>query len=304
MNMIKEGIFCGKFMYHLCFGELKLWVSPEDGMTIYQLEYGERVVVRYNEERCKLNMTHGIPILYPTPNRTKNMSYDFNGITHHTKTHGFAKSQVFEVVNFGEESDKVFIEGRFVINKDDYIYSLFPYISDLTIRIEVKENSLHYRYEVHNKGDKPLPYGFGVHPFFEKNKEDVNITVKANKVMEMTEEKLPTGILIDVSQSDMDMRSGRNIRDLSIDHVFTEIEYSPNAIINYNDLQIELDSTRDFSHMVVYTPDMNFFCIENQTCSTDSVNLYNMGFVKESGLNIVNPKEKAAGEIVFSFHRK
>lgn len=299
--MIKKDMFHGIVMYYINFGELKLWVSPEDGMTIYQLEYGERVVVSYNEERHKLNMTHGIPILYPTPNRTKNMSYEFNGITHEAKIHGFAKTWSFEVINFGEESDRVFIEGKFELTKENEIYKFYPYASELIIRIEVRNNCLHFIYEVHNKGDKPLPYGFGIHPFFEKNKEDVNIIVKAGKVMDMTEDKLPTGKLLDVTHSDMDLRHGRNVSSLSLDHVFTELQYSPTAIINYNDLRIELDSTKDFSHLVVFTPDTEFFCIENQTCSTDSVNLYNLGFVEESGLGIVNPKDSSTGEIVFSF---
>jgi aldose 1-epimerase len=300
--MIKEEMFHGIPMYFLSFGELKLWVSPEDGMTIYQLEYGVRVIVSYNEERHKLNMTHGIPILYPTPNRTRNMSYEFNGFTHVVKNHGFAKEQSFEVIDSGETIDRVFIKGRFVITNVHEIYKVFPYESELIIGIEVREDSLQYVYEVHNNDTKPLPYGFGIHPFFEKNNEEVRVLVKADKVMDMTEDKLPTGKLIDVSHSEKDLRDGSNISTLSLDHVYTELEYAPTAIICYNDLKIELDSTKDFSHMVVFTPDASFFCIENQTCSTDAVNLYNKGFVQESGLNIVNTKDMATGKIIISFH--
>lgn len=301
--MIKEEIFQGIKMFFLSIGEIKLWISPHDGMTIYQLEYGDRVVVKYNEERHKLNMTHGIPILYPTPNRTRNMSYEFNGYPHKAKNHGFAKEQSFEVIDSGEEIDKVFLRGRFALTKENELYQLFPYESELIISIEVGKDCLRYVYEVRNNDEKSLPYGFAIHPFFEKNEEEVKVLVKADKVMDMKEDKLPTGNLIDVSHSEMDLRNGRDVSNLSLDHVYTELEYTPSAIISYKDLEIELDSTRDFTHMVVYTPNTSFFCIENQTCSTDAVNLYNQGFTAESGLNIVNPKDMATGEIIFSFHK-
>lgn len=301
--MIKEEIFHGIKMYFLSFGEMKLWVSSCDGMTIYQLEYGDRVVIKYNEERHKLNMTHGIPVLYPTPNRTRNMSYEFNGYLHKAKNHGFAREQSFEVIDSGEEMDKVFIKGSLKLTKDSELYHLFPYESELIIRIEVRKDCLFYVYEVHNNDEKTLPYGFGIHPFFEKNEEEVEVLVKADKVMDMTEDKLPTGKLIDVCDSEMDLRDGRNVSTLFLDHVYTGIKYSPTAIISYKDLKIQLDSTRDFTHMVVFTPNSSFFCIENQTCSTDAVNLFNQGFHKESGLNMVSPGDMESGEIIFSFHK-
>ena len=34
--------------------------------------------------------------------------------------------------------------------------------------------------------------------------------------------------------------------------------------------------------MVVYTPEMDFFCLENQTCMTDAHNFYDKGY-KNSG---------------------
>jgi aldose 1-epimerase len=50
--------------------------------------------------------------------------------------------------------------------------------------------------------------------------------------------------------------------------------------------------------MVIYTPPGEpFFCLENQTCSTDAHNLYDKGFREESGLRFAGAGAVAAGTV-------
>jgi aldose 1-epimerase len=53
---------------------------------------------------------------------------------------------------------------------------------------------------------------------------------------------------------------------------------------------VTLEASEIFKHMVVYTPSKrDFFCLENQTCSTDAHNLYEKGFTEEAHLLILEP---------------
>ncbi len=55
-----------------------------------------------------------------------------------------------------------------------------------------------------------------------------------------------------------------------------------------------------FSYQVLYSPrGKEYFCLENQTCSTDAHNLFDRGFEKVSGLNIVKPGEIHRGYVKY-----
>jgi aldose 1-epimerase len=54
----------------------------------------------------------------------------------------------------------------------------------------------------------------------------------------------------------------------------------------------------DFTHLVHYTPrGERFFCLENQTCSTDVHNLHAKGFTEAAGLKTVAPRAVHRGAV-------
>jgi aldose 1-epimerase len=66
-------------------------------------------------------------------------------------------------------------------------------------------------------------------------------------------------------------------------------------------ITVDLETTADFSHAVLYCPKgEDFFCLENQTCSTDAHNLFDRGFARESGLKTVTPGEKHQGRVSYT----
>ena len=53
---------------------------------------------------------------------------------------------------------------------------------------------------------------------------------------------------------------------------------------------LTLEASELFTHSVVYTPaGQPFFCVENQSCSTDAHNLYARGLEKEAHLTVLPP---------------
>jgi aldose 1-epimerase len=125
--------------------------------------------------------------------------------------------------------------------------------------------------------------------------------------MEATTDLLPTGRLLPVKGTGFDLHHPVNVNELDIDHVFTGISEGQAARVSYPNLRltVRLAATPDFSHLVLYTPPgAPFFCLENQTCSTDAHNLHNIGFKMESGLKFVPSGESRTGAVTYEILRE
>ncbi|MHB1318245.1 MAG: aldose 1-epimerase, partial [Anaerolineae bacterium] len=66
------------------------------------------------------------------------------------------------------------------------------------------------------------------------------------------------------------------------------------------DKKLTLFADDFFTHSVVFTPtERPFFCIENQSCSTDAHNLYAQGLQEAAHLTILEPGESLSASITF-----
>jgi len=119
----------------------------------------------------------------------------------------------------------------------------------------------------------------------------VRITVPARKWMQAVE-LMPTGKLVDPSRAPADLRRSTSLSHLHIDDVFWGMQPDKPALIDYDStgIRLTLSASELFTHAVVYTPEgKDFFCIENQSCSTDAHNLYAQGLEKAAHLQILEP---------------
>jgi aldose 1-epimerase len=67
---------------------------------------------------------------------------------------------------------------------------------------------------------------------------------------------------------------------------------------------VRLSGSAAFTHLVVFTPpDRPFFCIENQTSSTDAHNLWADGKREESHLLVVPPGKASSGHVDWTIRR-
>jgi aldose 1-epimerase len=94
----------------------------------------------------------------------------------------------------------------------------------------------------------------------------------------------------------------RPLSDLALDDVFWGM--TPDAPPGYRSedagIRVDLPASEHFTHMVIYTPKgQPFFCMENQTCSTDAHNLHAKGLIRESHLLVVDPGQSMTGRVQF-----
>ena len=215
--------------------------------------------------------------------------------------------------NYGVTSDSAWCSGVASITPAKEYFDSFPFPCTLKLTYTLSAEGLRLDYKVTNDGEETLPYGFAIHPYFDKmgDPDSITITVPADQLYEAFE-MLPTGNLLPV-EGDFDLRpaakekkkglfakeeeglafSEHKVSQAFIDHVYTGLDSSKQALIHYEKLglTLALRASDEFKNMVVYTPaNRPGFCLENQTNATDFINLH------EQGIETANLLELPAGQ--------
>lgn len=280
-------------------------VNPADGMNIHSLEFTGKQLVVADSKRKASGGTYGIPVLYPSPNRIRGGSFVFDGKTYPMAMHGMARNLAFTITGCYATAEQTALVGKLDFSPGSAAYQLYPIRSTLELTVLLTNSGLRVCYRLCNLGSIPLPYGFGLHSFFSRLQGAI-VRCSATTVMAMDQDKYPTGQLMPVEGTMFDLRGGRAVANLALDHVYYDSGASVHGEIRWerDGLALTLETSDEFHHMVVYTPaGANFVCMENQSCSTDCHNLYNLGFTKASGLQIVPPGQVHSGFVFMATKR-
>ena len=252
---------------------------------------------------------HGIPLLFPFPNRIRGGQFTWDGREYRMTSqqvafdptgnaiHGFCLDRPWRVTDQGDD----FVTGEFQLSRDaPKRRELWPADFVIEVRYKVRAASLRAEIRVANPDDRPLPWGFGTHPYFkvplgpESVASRCLIQVPAAEMWELTN-CLPTGRRQGVSE-DKDLREGEYFGTVKLDDVLTGLQPVGNIvecliIDEQEGLQIAQRFPTDFRELVVYTPpDRNAVCLEPYTCVTDAVNVEAQGI--DSGWRVLNPGEE------------
>ena len=301
---VRKTVWNGKEGYLLQNESMEVFVNPADGMNIYQIDWEGRHMIDWEEARYQRKATYGVPVLYPTPNRSENLKIQAYGKQYDARMHGLVKNLPFQVKTAETDGQAALVTGVLEWNEEQPDFAMFPFPSTLSITVKALPDEVVWSYQVDNRGEGELSYGIAIHPYFSKREQEVKISVPAASVMEMTEEKIPTGKLIPAGETVPDLRTPVLVDGLSLDHVYTDCPAGAYAEIFYKDCKVKLEATEGFGHIVVFTPDAPFFCVENQSCSTDCFNLFAKGYARESGLQAVHAGQKKSGEVRFVFEKQ
>lgn len=276
--------------------EQKLYLAPDYGFNLIGYEAGQEDLIYTRPETLRNEGFSGIPVLYPTPNRVKDARFQFKGKIYSIEKNGvprYLHGLVYDEKwtagrpEFTEQGVKVCAWIEF--KEGSAPYQSFPWRHTLKVSWELTVNGIRLEYEVHNQGQEELPFGFAIHPFFPVYAfgETAKIRVPAKQVFESTPDRFPTGKILKTGGTGFDLSRPREVTSLSLDDVYTGLS-GQEAEISYGRNRLVLSASSEFDKMVVFTPEEDFFCLENQTCMTDAHNFYNKGYEK-SGLIIAEP---------------
>ncbi len=235
--------------------------------------------------------SYGIPILFPFPNRIRDGKFSFRGEEYRLDPprHGFVRDKAWTVEGHGASEE----EGAWLTSSFDaashaqQILRQFPFPFKLEVTYRLREGVLTMETAARNNGEREMPVGFGIHPYFRKPSRGV-VTVPAAHRWELSD-SLPTGRLLAV-EGNYDLRGGQSVEGLQFDDIFTGIEADEGG-----DARCTLDDREsgtqtviefpvaEFPHVVVYTPPAprQAICVEPNTCPTDAFNLAERGVASD-----------------------
>jgi aldose 1-epimerase len=299
---------------------LSVKIAPEFGSNLFSYRAGDYDLIYCDYELLKQRAFTGNFVLWPLPNRIRDQKYTYQGQEYSlakvsrladqpTLIHGLVYDLGWHYQQPVVSQDKAQVTTFIDISPEHPYYEAYPFDSRLSLTYTLTSQGISVSYTVHNKGQHTLPFGFGLHPYFAllSDKEETTVSIPAETVMEADNILLPTTRLLDV-RSEMykmfDLREPRPIGALQLDHVYTDLTPGASAVISYRKqhMRLSLSATSDFTHMVIYTPPTGepFFCLENQTCSTDAINLHARGLDQMSHLLEVPVGEEVSGTIYYT----
>lgn len=296
-------------------GDTVAKLCPEAGANLYSLVYKGREILKTPAALKDLpGFMYGNPVLYPTPNRVRGAVMKYDGQTYKFPDnnkgnflHGLVHSvdwKMGEVQTFDKNGvGEVLIPLSIEFAPGTERYDLFPFQHTFKLNITIRDAAVRFEYIVDNAaGKKAVPYGVAFHPWFLDfgKRDQVTLTIPCTHVYESVN-LLPTGKLLSLDGSKYDCRSGRNLGGWSVDDVWYGLKPSAPATIDWADakLRLTLEATEDFKTMVVFTEQEKWFCVENQTCSTDAHNLAEQGKNDIANLLTVAPGQSRSGAVEF-----
>ncbi len=272
-------------------------ILPQAGFNLYYWTFEGKEIFMEPVDITAFGTKYGNPILFPTPNRIKNGTYEWQGKTYEMNKrgervllHGLVKDEPFTVTKLEAGEDCAVCEAEIAIEKGNALYEGYPFCCKLTVRYTLTEKGLHMDVAISNEDEKELPFGFAVHPYFSKRGDanKVFLTVPCKRIYEADENLIPSGRILPVNEAQTIWDGYHSVESLYLDNVFRGMSADKEAKIQYEDIIVHISGSDCFRNAVVYTPhDRPGFCIEPQTNATNCLNMHAQGLLDESGLLVL-----------------
>jgi aldose 1-epimerase len=208
-----------------CAGAEAVVVQVGGGLRSYRAG-GRDVVDGYGEREMAGNARGHV--LAPWPNRLRDGRYSWDGEEHvtplsepetATAIHGLVRFAAWTVVD--RSSDSVALEHLL------YPQQGYPFTLRLRMDYQLTDTGLRVRSTATNEGEVALPHGEGHHPYLAAGAglhvDDCTLVAPGATRLETDERGIPTGAVA-VAGTPYDLRAGRRIGGLVIDHAFTDLE--------------------------------------------------------------------------------
>lgn len=286
-------------------------IAPDLGSNLFRFRIGTHEIIHCAPELLKQRGFTGNFVLWPFPNRMREKRYTYQGQAYSLEAlerpevliHGLVYDRQWQYALPMVGPDAVSITTFVEMTPESPHYAAYPFESRLSLTYTLTHQGVRVAYLVENRGAQMLPYGFGLHPYFSllSGRAHTLVSLPASAVMEADDALLPTGRLLPVDgimYAMFDLRQPTPVGNLRLDHVYTALGLDEHAEIFYQTegLLLRIAASQDFTHAVIFTPaGRPYFCLEQQTCSTDAINLQQRGLQEMAHLLEVPPGAASGG---------
>jgi aldose 1-epimerase len=238
--------------------------------------------------------------MMPYCNRIAHGRFSFHGTTvqlrrnfgdHPHSIHGNAWQRAWDVAEADETSTVLMLRHR-PAGPDD---SGWPFAYNAEQRVCLGPASLDVELRLRNADTAPMPAGFGLHPYFPRDRE-TQLGFTAARVWTTGPDHLPERAALPPPAWRFDQP--RVPGDPPLDNVFAGWNGIARLSWPSRGLALTIQADPVFGHLVVFTPPgQDFLAVEPVSHMIDAVN--RMDSVADHGLRILAPGESMAGRVKF-----
>jgi aldose 1-epimerase len=275
-------------------GGLELVLAPEQGGCVQAFRRGAFDVLHASQGEPGRN--HTCFPLVPYSGRVDHARFAFGGREHRLEPnyppephsiHGHGWSSAWEVAASGEDS------ATLALRHDDG--GAFRYEAEQ--RFALGDDLLEIGLAVTHRGDEPMPYGLGLHPYFDQ-RPGVLLSAEVSGIWVADGTNIPRRL--EPVPIERGFRLRRDVAELAgTDHNFQG--WSGTARLDWPDLGLALVMEADpvFRHLIVYVPKGKpYFCVEPASMVADGFNMLARG-VEGTGVRVLGPGERLEGAVRF-----
>lgn len=199
------------------------------GLRLLRVD-GRDLVAGFGPDRPR--PVHRGSVLAPWPNRVGNGRYEWHGrteqlaLTEPDRRHALHGLVCWTAWTLVERTSSSVVLGTRIWPQPGY-----PHLLDLQVGYALDEGGLTWRLEAANIGEQAAPYGCSVHPYLVPGPgrvDDWSLALPAATVLEVDERLLPRGDR-PVAGTHLDLRAGTALRELHLDHAYTEVTPDPDG---------------------------------------------------------------------------
>ena len=142
----------------------RLRIIPERGGIVSEWRCGEREVLYFDQERYAdpaKSIRGGIPVLFPICGNLPGDLLQVNGVDHTLKQHGFARNLPWQLQLLDDQSGV-----RLSLSSNDETLAAYPFAFLMAMEVRPVAMALEISTTIHNRSDQPMPFSFGLHPYF------------------------------------------------------------------------------------------------------------------------------------------
>jgi galactose mutarotase-like enzyme len=248
-------------------------VAPPRGAIVTSFRVGGREFLYFDSatfDDPTKNVRGGIPVLFPTPGKLENDRWSYGGREGELKQHGFARNLPWRVGASDVASVQLHLESN------EATRAVYPWKFAATLIYSVAANTLRIDFSVTNTGDSPMPFAFGLHPYFlVRSKANVRIPTAATRAFDNIAKTIVPFPGFDFTSDEVDLHL--------IDHGSTRAILDPDG-----GAQIAIETSPEFIRWVVWTvAGKDYVCLEPWTAPGNALNT-------GEGILVLAPEETRA----------
>jgi len=279
---------------------LEVWPSLGGCIASFSLQRaGTRIELMRRATPAALPQNDGREMasfpLFPFSNRVKNGKFSFGGrdlqLTQNTPPdhpiHGHVWQMPHEVV--GRSDSHVELSCT-------YPGGEWPWRYTARHRFTLSESSLTAQLTIENHASEPMPFGFGMHPYFDRTPR-VRLTAVAPNRWVGNEHCIPEWS--EPVPPAWDFSTPKELDQMPMDGCLGP--FAGRALIEWPERGVGLELQADpvFGILIVYVPPaLDFFCVEPVSHVNDAFNLESRG-VAGNGMRVLAPGASLSGQIVY-----